>query len=210
MKEDGEDAAAPVLGLLAAPPRRARAPLRPRCWQGAAFALLALLSLSVGAVLSVMDRSLRTAAAPRGIVSLELSGGAAGAQAVLASWDGQARLCAAFSLGLDYLFLCLYGPALALGCLLAGRVLARAPLSSGLGRRLGPGLCLLQLVAAGLDAVENGLLWRVLSGAGGAAEPVLATVCAAGKFALVGAGLLYMGLGLLVWLARRAALRAER
>jgi hypothetical protein len=185
--------------LAAAPPRRVRAPLGPRRWQGAVFALLALLTLGVGAALSAAGRPLHTAAAPYGIISLELSGSAAGAQAVLASWDEQARLCAAFVQGLDYLYLCLYGPTLALGCLLAGRVLRRAGRISVLGRA-GRGLCHLQLVAAALDVVENGLLWRMLRGAAGAAEPALAAVFAAGKFALVGAGLVYMGLGLLVWI----------
>jgi hypothetical protein len=53
---------------------------------------LIIATLALTAVLQVIGRPLQTAAAPLGIVSFELAGTLAAAQAMLASWDPNAQL----------------------------------------------------------------------------------------------------------------------
>jgi hypothetical protein len=80
------------------------------------LALVILLMLTMG----MTGAPLNTPAAPYGIISFELARTVPQAQAMLDSWDAQARLAAAFNLGLDYLFMPVYAGALTLGCLLGG------------------------------------------------------------------------------------------
>lgn len=160
-----------------------------------------ILALVIFAVFSVLDAPLRNAAAPNGIISFELAGSVARAQAMIDSWDARARLYAAFGLGLDYLFMVSYALAIGLGCLRAAGVLGRRwPRLAGLGRLLAWGLSL----AALLDAIENfALTTMLLAGAASAPWPALAAGCAAVKFALVGLGLLYALAGGAMWAIRR-------
>ena len=58
---------------------------------------------------------LNTDAAPYGIVSFETVGRTARAQQILNSWDEPSRERAAFSLGLDFLFIPVYVAAVILG-----------------------------------------------------------------------------------------------
>ena len=62
---------------------------------------LAVLSLGLMGVLQALDSALRTDAAPYGILSFELAGNLANAQAMVTSWDEPARVRAALSLGFD-------------------------------------------------------------------------------------------------------------
>lgn len=158
------------------------------------------LTLAILAVFSVIDAPLQNAAAPSGIISFELAGAVARAQAMLDSWDAHARLYAAFGLGLDYLFMVSYAVAIGLGCAgLAGVLGRRWPRLGRVGRILAWGL----LPAALLDAVENiALLRMLLAGAASAPWPALAAGCAAVKFALVALGLLYALAGAAFWLVR--------
>lgn len=143
------------------------------------------LTLVLMVALSVIDRSLRTPAAPWGIVSFEFARTLPQAQAIVASWDNPARLAAALSLGLDYLFMLTYALTLAGLCRWAGGQAGHARWS-GWGARL----AWLPVVAAGADALENAALWRVLQGAATAFWPGLAWGCAALKFiCLLAAGL---------------------
>ncbi len=166
--------------------------------QRRAFVLLAVLAAGLMAALQRLGAPLVTAAAPGGIVSFELVGTTAGAQAILDSWDAAARVAAGLSLGLDYLFMPAYAGAIGLGV---------AQVARGLGpraTRLGTGLAWGQLLAALLDAVENVALIRLLLGASGGAWPAVARWCAIPKFALVALGLLYLlaGTGLTLWRRR--------
>lgn len=70
--------------------------------------LALVLTIGCAVTLRMIDEPLCTAEAPWGIVSLELAWSSAGAGRILDSWDDNARLHAAFSLGFDYLFLCAY------------------------------------------------------------------------------------------------------
>lgn len=159
-----------------------------------------ILALVIFAAFSILDAPLRNAAAPNGIVSFELAGSAASAQAMIDSWDTRARLYAAFGLGVDYLFMVSYALAIGLGCARAAGVLGRRwRWAARMGHVLAWGL----LPAALLDAIENLALTRMLlAGAATAPWPALAAVCAAIKFALIALGLLYALAGAVAWLAR--------
>ena len=70
--------------------------------------IFALSTLLLFIAISVLDIPLKTAQAPNGIVSLELAGTFNKTQAILSSWNHQARLSAIQSLVVDYLFLISY------------------------------------------------------------------------------------------------------
>jgi len=162
---------------------------------------LIIITLALTAALQIVGRPLQTAAAPLGIVSFELAGTLAAAQAMMASWDSSAHLHAAFSLGLDYLYMPLYAVTIALACLRAAATSLRSPqAAAALGVLLAWGLGL----AALLDAVENIALWQVLQGSATAAWPVVARWCALIKFALVIAGLFFAGAGAVFYLFKKA------
>lgn len=169
--------------------------------QARALPPLIVATLALTAVLQAVGRPLQTAAAPLGIVSFELAGTTAAAQAMLASWDANAQLHAAFSLGLDYLYMPLYAVTIALACVRTAATSLRSPQAVAvLGALLAWGLGL----AALLDAVENAVLWQVLQGEAAAAWPVTARWCAIVKFVLVGAGVFYAGVGAVSYLFRKA------
>jgi hypothetical protein len=148
------------------------------------LALVILLMLTMG----MTGAPLNTPAAPYGIISFELARTVPQAQAMLDSWDAQAHLAAAFNLGLDYLFMLVSAGALALGCLLAGRLLAhrRWPLAS-----LAGWLAWGAFAAMLLDAVENVALYTQLLSGASDPWPAVAFICAAIKFALIFLGMLY-------------------
>ncbi|MCI0574786.1 MAG: hypothetical protein L0332_28030 [Chloroflexi bacterium] len=150
------------------------------------FWLLLLATLAVMAALNVLGGPLRTAAAPAGIVSYELAGDVTAAQAILDSWDSLTRVYAGFNLGLDYLFLPLYGTTIALGCLWAADALRLA----GRKRAAVVWLAWGQWLAAGLDAVENAALLKMLLDAPADPWPVIAWGTAGLKFLLVTVGIL--------------------
>jgi hypothetical protein len=153
-----------------------------------AFVLFLLLSTLLLAALQVLDLPLRTQAAPGGMVSFELAGTPARAGRILASWGAlneqagvsvfqPARTAAAFGLGLDFLFMPVYGIAVSLGILLAG---GKAPWMGWT-----------PFLAAAFDAVENYALLQLLMGSMISPWPQLAAACAALKFALLACAILY-------------------
>jgi hypothetical protein len=144
---------------------------------------LALAFTVAGAItLLRMDAPLRTADAPNGIISFELAWSSERAGRMLASWNDEARLHAAFSLGFDYLFLCAYG-ALAWS-LLRRRALALERVQRVRWARICSALSLAAWAAAGCDALENAALWRVLADPA-APWPAIAALLAAVKFAIL-------------------------
>lgn len=152
-------------------------------------------TLILFAVFRILDVPLRTPAAPNGIVSFELAGDIRPAADILASWDARAELFAAFGIGLDYLFMPAYALALSLGVLLAS---SRHP---GGFAKLGAWLGWGALVAPFFDAVENyGLLHLLLSSLT-SLWPLVSSVCATVKFALLVLGLVYALVG---WLWPKA------
>lgn len=154
------------------------------------FFFFLILTLVIFGVFSVLDQPLRTSAAPNGIVSFELARSLDESQAILNSWDENARLFAAFGLGFDYLFMFVYAAALSLGLLLAGA--NKTGWYSSLTNWLGWGA----FAAAFFDAVENYALWQILTGNVASSFPELAGICALLKFILLIFGLTFALVGL--------------
>jgi hypothetical protein len=167
------------------------------------FVFFLILTLVVMVALNVLGTPLQTAAAPAGIVSYEFSANTEGADAILNSWDNQAKIYAALNLGLDYLFMPAYATAIGLATIWVGQAIG------GRARSLGVWLAWGQWLAALLDATENVALLKMLLETTAAPWPQLAYGCAAVKFALVLLGLLFVLVGAAYyWLVgrRRTAL----
>jgi len=156
------------------------------------FYVFFALTLFIFGVFRGLDEPLRTPAAPSGIVSFELAQNVRTAQSIVDSWDSNARLFAAFGLGLDYLFMPAYALALSLGLLqtLNGKTGWYYQLAAWMGWGA--------LLAALFDAVENYALWVVLIGKVTSPYPEIAALCATIKFALLIAGLLTIATGKLI------------
>ena len=128
---------------------------------------------------------LNTIAAPYGIVSFELAGSAARADKILNSWDATARERAAFSLGLDFLFIPVYAGTVILGIHMAaekiqGRLSAwRSWLTVAL------------ILAGLLDIIENIALLTILFQSPVTPLPSIAALCALPKFVLIIIGVVY-------------------
>jgi hypothetical protein len=148
------------------------------------FYVFFALTLVIFGVFRGVDKPLRTAAAPSGIVSFELARDPGTAQNIVNSWDSSARLYAAFGLGLDYLFMPVYALALSLGLLLTlnGR--------TGWYRYFAVWMGWGAFFAALFDTVENYALWVALTGKVVSPYPEIAALCATIKFVLLIAGLL--------------------
>jgi len=166
-----------------------------------AFWIAVVVTIVVLVSLNVAGSPLNTSAAPAGIISFEFAGSIDVATEMLDSWDENGLVLAAVNLGIDYLFLVAYSVAISLVCVLvADRVYGGAGIAAAVGIVLGWA----QFAAAALDALENYALMRVLLGFTaelGPAEnlwPALARACAFPKFAIVGAGLLYLFVGLVL------------
>ena len=152
-------------------------------------------------VLAWVGRPLQTVAAPRGILDFEFAGTAERAREILASWSPLARQQAAFSLGLDYLYIPVYAAALGSVCLWAGdRLRSRRLSGQGLGTLLAWGLGL----AALLDAVENAALARILFYGPEPVWPAVASLCAGGKFAVILCSAIYLLLSLVFLIRSRS------
>jgi hypothetical protein len=162
------------------------------------FVPLFVLSVALMIALNLIGAPLQTLAAPAGIVSFELAGSVGQTRAILESWDQATRLRAAFSLGLDYVFMVVYSTAIGLACAWAASVTrASRPRWAVAGSWLAWG----QWLAALLDAVENVALTVALFGTIAAPWPQMAWWCATLKFLLILAGLAY---ALVSWVVKRA------
>jgi hypothetical protein len=160
--------------------------------RGVVFLAFLALTLLLMFVLLQIDVPLQTTAAPLGIVSYELAGSVDGAQRILDSWNPTARLYAAFSLGLDYLYMPAYAVAIGLACAWAAELWSKRRSRMAV---VGVGLAWGLLAAALCDAIENiGLVTMLLSGVR-VPWPAVAFGCAAIKFALIGGGLVVALIG---------------
>jgi hypothetical protein len=132
------------------------------------------------------------------IVDFELAGSVPNAQTIIDAWNETDRIRAGFSLGFDYLYMPVYSTTIALAC-----VLATGALKNKAWRSIGLLLAWGLWAAAIFDAIENVALFTVLLGNNVAPYPQIAQICAAIKFGLILAGLLYAAVGLVVRLIRR-------
>ncbi len=158
------------------------------------FYVFFVTTIAIFGIFNILDQPLRTDVAPNGIVSLELAGTPEKVFQILVSWEPinvrgpaiykmKGYLSAVFGLGFDYLFMPAYALALSLGLLLAiGNKKNRYAIFAGV---MGWGV----FVAALFDAMENYMLWRVLTGDIISPYPEIAAICATIKFILLILGL---------------------
>ena len=145
-------------------------------------------------VLRILDAPLRTEVAPKGIVSFELATDYAESRHILSSWKAEAKVYAALSLGLDYLFLVVYALFISSACIWVAETLNSDHVFFFILALL---LAWAQFLAAVLDAFENLALIHLLLDSTRKWLPGLARGCAMVKFSIVGAGLLFIAGGLL-------------
>ena len=171
------------------------------------FLISLAASLFLITVMNLIGRPLMTEAAIFGIVSFEFAGDSERAFAIVDSWNQEARLTAAFSLGLDYLFIIAYSTAISLACLWTSDVTRNSnwPLD-----RLGSPLAWGQWAAGILDAFENLGLILILIYGFEKAWPELVYWSALIKFILVFLGLSYAFYGLVVYLIVQIGKTSER
>ena len=124
------------------------------------------------------------------IVDFELAGTVSKSTDIINAWTPLERIHAGFSLGFDFLYMPVYSTTIALACVWAAGVF-RSGVWKSIGRALAWGLWL----AAILDAIENLALMSNLFGSPIEPFPALAALCAALKFGLILAGLLYVVVG---------------
>jgi len=154
--------------------------------QKRALWLLLPLTWLVMFALQRIGEPLRTSAAPNGIISFELAGTMEKVNEIGLSWAPANFFYAGLSLGLDYLYMPLYAGSIALCCVLLAQGTGQALQSSGFL------LAWAQLLAGGLDAVENYALIQLLLGEQAEFWPAVARYCAIPKFAIVALGLLFV------------------
>lgn len=137
-----------------------------------------------------------------GIIGFELTGGQDRADEILAEWGDEGQDAAREQLWIDFGYMVAYGLFLTLA------VVAVRDMSRGRSRRrlaaIGSVIVPFGALGAGFDAVENICLLLTLDGAG-TAFPLLATIFAACKFALIAIAIAYLLVGLAVRLFGRKA-----
>jgi len=156
---------------------------------------LATIAVALLLVIKRVDKPLQNALAPKGIISFELARKFDNAKSIVGSWSEQEKLYAAFSLGIDYLFLFAYSLFFAIMIFIVAKTLkSRYKQFSHIGYFLLWG----QFLAAALDASENFFLTQLLFGSQRSWFANYAFFCASLKFMLILAGLIYILLGLLL------------
>jgi hypothetical protein len=167
--------------------------------RGRALVLLAIAALALLAAMQPAEERM-TDNGP-GIVAFELAGSADRSEEIRAEWGEDGRDAARQQLWIDYGFMLAYGAFLVLAAA-ATRDLAR---SRGWRRLAAFGVLAVPAggIAAACDAVENACLLLTLGDAGSWA-PVVATVFAAAKFALLAVAVAYILAGLAMRLLKRA------
>lgn len=164
------------------------------------FLLWVLITLFVPTMagLAVIDSGLKVPAAPLGIISFELCGFLSTCDATLQQWGVEGRQLAMLSLGLDYLFMVIYPSLVCVGLLL---VVASVPARAA---KLTRSLAWIALLAGAADAFENYFLIRVVLTGSGASHGVLASICSAIKFSILGITLGWLILASIAYAFRRS------
>ena len=151
-------------------------------------------------ILGYFNIMLKTDTAPDGIISFELAKSLEQSQAMLASWDTNAKINAGLSLGIDFLFLFVYGIFFALACF---SVAKKFKDRINWFYKLGIYLACLQFVAALFDAIENIALIKLLLGSNSSLFPSIAFYFASIKFVVIGIGIIYIIIGLTTLLIQK-------
>lgn len=159
--------------------------------------LTAFSTLAMMVIMAVQGSSLKTAATPLGIVSLEFAGTVEAAQEVYNAWTPKLLGVAKNHTLIDFCFLISYG------CFLfsCSRILARK--FQSFARPTGIWISSFSILASIFDAIENILMLRTLSGA--IYKEIVAStfMIAACKFLLVAIVLLYIIIALVALILRR-------
>lgn len=164
------------------------------------FLPLLILTLLIMGALNFLGTPLTTNEAPLGIISYEFAGSVDQATSVLDSWSGDAKNVAALSLGLDFLFIFLYAPTIAMTCVWSGGVFSdRSLFFVKLGIPLACGV----LLAGLLDMVENISLIILLLDSVKNPWPMIAAWSATLKFLFIALGLIYSTIGAIMWVYKR-------
>lgn len=155
----------------------------------------AIITLFVFFALRVFDEPLRNSVTPGGIVSFEFAKDIDTAKEMINSWDVNAKVNAALSLGIDYLFLVAYSLFLSISIFLVAK---KFDTKYTLLWKIGSVMSILVLVTGLCDAIENYALIKLLLGSENTIFPKVAYYFASIKFLLVGVGLLYILIGLIL------------
>lgn len=145
-------------------------------------------------VLGYFDKPLITEKAPNGIISFELAKNIDTSISIISSWDLNAKINAALSLGVDFLFLIVYAIFFATACYLTAQKYIN---KNNWMYKTGLLFAKLQFVAALFDAIENIVLIKLLLGSNNSLFPSIAYYFASIKFAIIVIGIIYIIIGLL-------------
>jgi hypothetical protein len=156
--------------------------------------LLAVAVVGLFAVELAYDGQMQDAGS-HGIVAFEVAFTSGKAHEILVAWGSDGRHAARLSLWFDFLYLIAYG----LFLWLAVRALGDTLRARGWERlaRPAPVVCVLPLIAAACDAVEDIFLLLQLGGRATSIGPPLAGAFASVKFLGTGIALLYLLAGLI-------------
>ncbi len=162
--------------------------------------LTGFITVLITLIFKISDLSLVTPDKniPDGMMAFELTNNIHVTRIMAEMWGEKGRIIAAFSLGLDYLYLIVYALFLGIVTFEIGKKLTGR---SVLLARLGYWLSWLMVAAALFDGIENFALIRILAGC---QYPMWATISyyfASIKFTIVAITLLYILFGLtMIWL----------
>ncbi|MFC1784925.1 hypothetical protein ACFL0J_04780 [Candidatus Neomarinimicrobiota bacterium] len=159
-----------------------------------------LFTIIIFLALWYVDKSLITKTAPGGIISFELSKDFDQSIAIISSWDLNAKVNAGLSLGIDFLFLFVYGIFFALACYSVAKKLKDR---INWFYKVGVYLAFSQLAAIVFDAIENIALIKLLLGSNNSIFPTIAYYFASIKFVIIAIGIIYIIIGLLTALFQK-------
>jgi hypothetical protein len=165
-----------------------------------AFVILGAATVAFTVLLYVLDPQVQGYGSTS-ISGFEFAGSQSRAAQIVAEWGPTGRYLARLGLILDYGYMLSYGLFFALAGF-ATRETARARGWSRM-HRAGAVIPYFALAAACFDACENAALLLVLGGHGGTFAPPFATVCSSLKWILIGTAILYVIVGLALWLRAR-------
>jgi len=161
-----------------------------------------IFTVVITVIFNILDQSLVTPGdeVADGMVAFELTNNIHDARIMVDMWGEKGRLVAAFSLGLDYLYLIAYALFLGIIAYETGKKLTGR---SALLAKPGYWLSWLMILAAVYDAIENFALIRILTGCQYSLWATTAYYFATIKFAIVIITLVYIFLGLvMMWVTR--------
>ena len=159
-----------------------------------------ILTIIIFFVLRYFGHPLITNNAPGGIISFELAKDINQSIAIISSWDLNAKVNAALSLGIDFLFLIVYSIFFATACYLVAQ---KFPNKNNWMYKIGLFLAKMQFIAALFDAFENIALIKLLHGSNINIFSLIAYYFASIKFMIIAIGIIYIIIGLLTSLFQK-------